>query len=179
MTEDIQSTQAKNKVQPNFAFDYKGIRHVASPLAWGSEDDFKASVIEKYRRIAAGLDPVTGEPKHAPAGSAIKPASDLAPKDKDFKEEYRQTAVDAENARLKAELKALRDSQSAPNIPNLVSAVHNMKTGAKASQVAATEAPVVKEDDPPVKSTPKGVCPDCGKTGVKRMDMHKRNCKAA
>lgn len=36
----------------NYVFFYRNINHVGDPREYGSEDDFKAQVIDKYRRLA-------------------------------------------------------------------------------------------------------------------------------
>src|SRR3990167_426001 len=97
-------TLGNKKVPANHMFEYRGIRHIGDPLAMTYEQHVEA-VIQKYKNIDAGLAP-DGGPKRLPKGvtAAVVLQKDLAPANKDFKEEYRDKALSSENEALKARL---------------------------------------------------------------------------
>ena len=197
-------TMGNKKVPPNHVFDYRGIRHIGDPLTTTFEQHCEA-VIQKYKNIDAGLAP-DGGPKRLPKGvtAAVVLQKDLAPANKDFKEEYRDKALSSENEALKARLvenerqlavlqaavEALlkRPAEPSPVMPD--SAVRWEDTvGAELRAAAAQVAPAVPTEGPAA-PTPEqekeaeeeravasfGECPKCG-NHYKRLDMHVNRCK--
>lgn len=152
-TGEVFYSQDKKKVPANHVFEYRGIRHIGDPLKINFEDHV-AAVVQKYKNIDAGLAPDGGPKRGSPVKAAVV-KKDLGPANQDFKEEYRDHALERENAELKRRLAALEEMMNKPQVP--APPEDEVPTPNSASNSAA------------------GECPKCGQS-FKRLDMHLRHC---
>jgi hypothetical protein len=193
MTEQTFYTLGNKKVPPNHVFEYRGIRHIGDPLTVTYEQHCEA-VIQKYKNIDAGLAP-DGGPKRMPSGVAalVAKQKDLAPANKDFKEEYRDKALAAENEALKArlaELEARMETLMKPPAEFPKDGVRWEDTVGAEMRAAATQEAQATSTEGPAAPIPEqkeaveeekavatfGECPSCG-NHFKRLDMHIGRCK--